>query len=113
MTTTGPRPRLEQVWRWRQVAVWAPVGWVPVVLHALLSGRTSLALAIGIAGLLFAGLARSVVWLGCCPGCRARWRESQASFQTVWDEAKCRACGLSLFELRREGRQQSRSGRKS
>ncbi|MHA7836800.1 MAG: hypothetical protein ACX98W_04995 [bacterium] len=101
---TTPLQRLEGIWRWRQVSVWAPVLWLPLLLHGLASGHAAIAFAVGLSGVVFAALTRGVVWLGRCPGCETRWRDSREGFQTVWDEAACRACGLSLFESRRRAR---------
>lgn len=107
------RDRLERVWRWRQASVWAPVLWFPALVAALLCDRTALALAVGFAGILFAGLTRLVVWLGRCPRCAHRYRESSEGFRRVWDAAACASCGLSLFELRRGGPIDRLGGRRS
>lgn len=93
--------RLERTHRWRQAAVWAPVVWLPLALFWLLTGRAPLAVAIALAGVVFAGIARLVVWAGRCPGCGVPTRSSPAGFRALWDEMRCAACGLSLFELRR------------
>ncbi len=100
---TRVRARLEYLRLWRQVAAWAPVVWFPVVVYTLLTERTEWALALGLAGLIFAGLARGVVWSASCPACAARFRASASGFRRIWDAASCEACGLSLFELRRHG----------
>lgn len=99
---TVARRRLEQIRRWRQTAVWAPAIWFPVVVFALATGRLALALTFGLSGLVFSGVARAVVWSGRCPRCEGRFGASGAIFREIWDESSCQACGLSLFELRRE-----------
>ena len=96
------RARLEQTRRWKQVAIWAPVLWFPLIVYGLSVGRTAAALTLGIAGLIFAGLTRAVVWLGRCPRCAVSYRTTPGGFKRIWDESSCAACGLSLFELRRE-----------
>ncbi|HEB91021.1 MAG TPA: hypothetical protein ENI85_15710 [Deltaproteobacteria bacterium] len=96
------RACLENIRRWRQAVVWAPVFWFPLVLYGFASGRLRLALGLGFAGLVFAGLGMSIVWLGRCPGCRARFGTRSGGFRRIWDDATCEACGLSLFELRRK-----------
>ena len=106
---TSSRGRFETLWRWRQASVWAPVLWFPVMLFGLLTGRTALALTIGLAGLVFAGLTRAVVWLGRCPDCEKRWSDSSGGFQRFWDKATCPSCGLSLFDLRRGVRSTSKA----
>lgn len=101
---TSRRGSFETLWRWRQASVWAPVCWFPAMLFGFLTGHTALALAIGLSGVIFAGLTRAVVWLGRCPGCETRWGDCPGGFQRLWDEAACISCGLSLFDLRRGGR---------
>ena len=95
------RVRLEQVRRWRQAAVWAPVVWFPLLVYGLSVGRTAIALTLGFAGLVFAGVSASIVWLSRCPRCGARYGDRSGGFRRIWDDATCEACGLSLFELRR------------
>lgn len=95
------RPQLEQIRRWRQAAVWAPVLWFPVILTAFALGELRLAIAGVFAGLLFAATCVAVVWFGRCPRCIVRFGDSSESFRRFWDDATCHACGLSLFELRR------------
>lgn len=101
---TRERARLEQMRRWKQVAVWAPVVWFPLIVYGLSVGRTAAALTLGLAGMIFAGLARAVVWFGHCPRCDVPYRERPGGFRRIWDEASCAACGVSLFELRRKAR---------
>ena len=97
-----PRRRtFEALHRWRQAALWSPVVWIPLVLYWLLTDRPLLAVGLVIAGASFAGLARGVVWLARCPGCRRPFREAEAGFRRFWDQSECAACGLSLFGLRR------------
>lgn len=96
------RTRLEQVHRWKRVATWAPVLWFPLMVFFLLADGVMLAIALGLAGLAFAGFARGVVWASRCPGCGEPFRRSDGGFRQIWNEARCAACGLSLFELRRE-----------
>lgn len=95
------RNRLEQLRLWRQVAVWAPVLWFPLLVHFLLVDRTRMAIGLGLAGIAFAGCARGRVWIARCPACRKPFRDSEGGFRRIWDEASCAACGLSLFDLRR------------
>lgn len=95
------RTALEQLRRWRQAAVWAPIVWFPLAIYALIMGRSIWSIGIGLAGLAFAGLARTVVWSARCPACEAPFRTSPERFRSAWDESTCDACGLSLFELRR------------
>ena len=104
------RGRLEQLRRWRQAAVWAPVVWFPGVVYGLLVGELALAMTLGFAGLVFAGVARGVVWLGHCPRCDASFGDSAAAFRRVWDHSSCAACGVSLFELRRAAEGAGASG---
>lgn len=104
------RAKLEQLRRWRQTAVWAPVLWFPGVVYGLLVGEVGLALTLGFAGLVFAVVARGVVWLGRCPRCDAAFKDSPAAFRRIWDESSCQACDVSLFELRRGGGQASPAG---
>lgn len=96
-----PRRRLEQLRRFRQVAVWAPVVWFPLALYCLLVDRVNVSIGLGLAGIVFSILARAVVWSARCPACDEPFRSSPAGFRQIWDEASCAACGLSLFELRR------------
>ena len=92
---------LEQLRRWRQAAVWAPIFWFPLVIYAQIMGQSLASIGVGLAGLAFWGLARAVVWSARCPSCEAPFRQSPAGFERAWDESSCAACGLSLFELRR------------
>lgn len=85
------------------VAVWAPILWFPLVVYCLLVDRVLEATGLGLAGLVFAGLARGVVWFARCPACEKLFRRSPTGFRRIWDDASCEACGLSLFELRRGG----------
>lgn len=93
--------KLERLFRWKQGAIWSPLVWLPLVVYWLLTGRTPLAIGLAIAGLAFVGVARLVVWSARCPACETRFRSSEALFRGVWNELRCEACGLSLFELRR------------
>ena len=95
------RTRLEFLRRWRQAAVWSPVVWLPLVVYWILTDRAPLAIAFFLAGLAFVGIARTVVWLARCPRCEVPFRDTPAGFRRAWDETRCEACGLSLFELRR------------
>ena len=95
------RRKLEGLHRWRQAALWSPVVWIPLVLYWLLTGRPQPAVGLVIAGACFVGLSRAVVWFAHCPGCNRPFREAEAGFRRVWDQAECAACGLSLFALRR------------
>ena len=95
------RAKLEMLFRWKQAAIWSPVVWLPLVVFWLLTDRTPMAIGLAIAGLVFVGLARVVVWSARCPGCEALFRGTPAGFRRVWNELACEACGLSLFELRR------------
>ncbi|MAG30026.1 MAG: hypothetical protein CL908_03920 [Deltaproteobacteria bacterium] len=95
------RTKLEQLRRWRQAAVWAPVFWLPGVVYGLLVDAIALAMMLGFAGLVFALVARGVVWFGRCPRCGARFSETPSGFRRIWDESSCGACGVCLFELRR------------
>lgn len=98
----GPQQqRLEQFRRWKQAALWAPVFWFPLVVYSMAMKETRVALILGLAGLVFALLARGVVWLGRCPKCEARFRATPKGYKTIWDASTCLACGLSLFSLRR------------
>ncbi len=96
------RQLLEQIRLWRQLAAWTPVICFPVLIFGVLTGRTALAITLGLAGLLFAGAARVVVWSRHCPRCGVRFGSSSGVFRQVWDQAGCLDCGLSLFALRRE-----------
>ncbi len=98
---SGERARLERIRHWRQAVVWAPVFWLPFVVYGFATQRTGMALTLGFAGLVFAGLGRSIVWFGRCPGCRVRFGTRPDGFRRIWDDATCDACGLSLFVLRR------------
>jgi hypothetical protein len=95
------RGPLEQLRRWRQAAVWAPVLWFPIILTAFALDELRLAIAGVFAGSLFAAICVAVVWFGRCPQCTARFGDSSETFRHFWDDATCHACGLSLFELRR------------
>ena len=97
----GERATLEQLRRWRQAAVWAPIAWFPLAIYALMTGRSAWSIGIGLSGLIFAGVARAVVWSARCPACAVPFRGSPGAFRRFWDDASCDACGLSLFELRR------------
>ncbi|MFK7895569.1 MAG: hypothetical protein AB8G23_07015 [Myxococcota bacterium] len=101
--------RLEQFRRWRQAALWAPVLWFPLTVYAMAMQETRVALILGLSGLVFTVLARGVVWLGRCPRCEARFRDVENGFKTIWDAARCLACGLSLFELRRGTQEEARA----
>jgi hypothetical protein len=98
---TPQRARLEQIRRWRQAAVWAPVLWFPIILTAFALGELRLAIAGLLAGLLFAGMCVAVVWFARRPRCSARFGDSSVTFRRFWDDATCHGCELSLFELRR------------
>ena len=93
--------RFEQLRRWRQIAVWAPVLWFPLVVHFFLLGREALAIGIGLAGIAFAGIARGRVWIARCPACDKPFRDSAGGFRLIWDESTCASCEQSLFEMRR------------
>jgi len=95
------RRHLEQIRLWRSLAAWAPVVWFPVLIFGLLTGRTALAITLSLVGLLFAAVARAVVWSGHCPRCGVHFGSSTGVFRRVWDQAGCLDCGLSLFALRR------------
>lgn len=107
----GERGRLEQLRRWRQAALWAPVVWFPGLVYGLLVGRFALAMTLGLAGLAFTALARGIVWLARCPRCGERFGASDAAFRRAWDAAGCLACGVSLFALRRGEQAGGRSAR--
>ena len=92
---------LEQLRRWKQAALWAPVFWFPLVVYSIGMQETRVALILGLAGLVFGLLARGVVWLGQCPRCASRFRETPELYRAIWDASSCLACGLSLFSLRR------------
>jgi hypothetical protein len=94
---------LEQLRRWRQAALWAPIVWFPLAIYALIVGSSTASIGIGLAGIVFAGLARGVVLLARCPRCETLFRDSPGGFRRVWDDASCEACSLSLFDLRRGG----------
>jgi hypothetical protein len=98
---TQTRNRFEQLRRWRQVAVWAPVLWFPLLVHFFLLGSEALAIGLGLAGIAFAVFARGRVWIARCPACHEPFRSSEDGFRRIWDESTCGACGLSLFEMRR------------
>lgn len=95
------RRRLETLWRWRRAALWAPVCWFPLLLFRLLAGRPEQAVALGLAGLCFAAIARAAVLGSRCPACGAVFRRSAEARRRIWEEAACSACGVSLFALRR------------
>ncbi len=95
------RQHLEQIRLWRQLAAWAPVVWFPVLIFGFLTGRRVLGITHGLAGPLFAGAARAVVWFTHCPRCGVHFGSSTGVFRQVWDLAGCLDCGLSLFVLRR------------
>ncbi|MBJ18983.1 MAG: hypothetical protein GY910_06125 [bacterium] len=72
-----------------------------MAVYCLLVGRVIEAIALGLAGIVFATLSRFVVWCARCPACERPFRSSPAGFRRIGEEASCEACGLSLFELRR------------
>lgn len=93
---------MEFIRRWRRAAAWSPVFWFPVALYFLLTERLFVALTLFLAGLIFAGVARAIVASRRCPACQERFGGSGAQFRSAWNESSCGACGLSLFDLRRE-----------
>ena len=93
--------KLEQLHRWKQAAQWSPVLWLPIAVFWGLTNRGPDAIGLAIAGIVFVGAARLVLWSARCPGCEAPFRETAAGFRRVWNELACDVCGLSLFELRR------------
>ena len=93
--------KLEQLHRWKQVANWSTVLWLPLGVYGMLTGRAAEAMGVAIAGLVFFAVARVVVVSSRCPGCETRFRDTPAGIRRVWNEIACEACGLSLFELRR------------
>lgn len=99
--------RLEQFRRWKQAALWAPVLWFPLVVYSIAMRESRAALVLGLAGLVFAVLARGVVWLGRCPRCACQFRATTKAYEAIWDASRCLACGLSLFEMRRGMREKS------
>ena len=95
------RAKLEQLFRWKQVALWSPVLWLPLVVYWGATARGPRAIGLAIAGGVFIALARFVVANARCPGCETRFRDTPAGFRRIWNDMTCEACGLSLFELRR------------
>ena len=93
--------RFEQLWRWRRAAAWAPIVWFPLALARLLMDAPIQAVVLGVAGLVFAALARIVVWSARCPACETPLRASPAGGRHFWDDARCGTCDRSLFDLRR------------
>ncbi len=93
--------KLEQLFRWKQAAIWSPVVILPLVVYWGLTERAAQAIGLAIAGGVFVGLARFVVGNARCPGCATRFRDTPAGARRIWNDLTCEACGLSLFELRR------------
>ena len=93
--------RLEQLFRWKQVASWCPVVLLPLIVYWGLTERAAQAIGLAIAGAVFFGFARFVVMRARCPGCEARFSDTPAGARRIWNDLACEACGLSLFELRR------------
>lgn len=102
MPNEATRRGLEQLHRWRQSAAWAPIVWLPAMIYGLSTQRLALAMALGVAGLSFALLARAVVWSQRCPQCGEHFGASDRGFERIWQESGCHACGVSLYELRRK-----------
>ena len=100
--TRVARSRFEQLRRWKLAASWAAVFWFPLAVYLLSIGRARPSLAVALAGVVFSGAARLVVWSARCPSCGESFRARRGGFRRIWDEASCAACGLSLFGLRRE-----------
>ena len=95
------RQHLEQIRPWRQLAARTPVVWFPVLIFGVLTGRTALAVTLGLAGLLLSGAVRAIVWSRHSPRCGLHFGSSTGVFRQVWDQAGYLDCGLSLFTLRR------------
>jgi len=93
--------KLEQLFRWKQIASWSPVVLLPLVVYWGLTGRAAQAIGLAITGGVFFGVARIVVGHARCPACGTRFRDTPAGFRRIWNDLTCEACGLSLFELRR------------
>ena len=93
------RGPLEQIRRWGQAAVWAPVLWFSIILAAFALGELRLAIAGVFSGLLFAAMCIAVVWFGRCPRCTARFGDSSEALRRFWDDATCHACELYFFNF--------------
>lgn len=96
--------RFEQLHRWRMAAAWAPMFWMPVVIYGISTQRLALGMSLGLAGFAFALVARAAVWLRRCPECGEHFGATPEEFETIWEDSGCRACGVSLFRLRRAAR---------
>jgi rRNA maturation endonuclease Nob1 len=75
--------------------------WLPLMIYGLSTQRLALAMTLGLSGFLFALLARAVVWSRRCPECGEHFGASSSTFDEIWEASGCRACGVSLFQLRR------------
>ncbi len=81
----------------KAAAGWAPVAWFPMMLVALSFREGFWAAAIGIAGVVFAGMLRVAVLMSRCPGCGERYAVAENGYREIWLHDKCGACGLLRY----------------